>query len=146
MRLTEKQEENVQVCETNLKRRIVGVKRAYMRRTDEMRVEVEVKENFKKKLSMRSLTYGNDGRWKTGKESRWPGSGGERRQKLRWGLLKRHRKKKRRMEKKCNRKKELETAEREKGEMKKIDNETEIMATPLTIEMPRNQQLNAISP
>ena len=62
MRLTEKQEENVQVCETNLKRRIVGVKRAYMRRTDEMRVEVEVKENFKKKLSMRSLTYGNDGR------------------------------------------------------------------------------------
>ena len=47
------------------------------------------------------------------------------------------------MEKKCNRQKELETADRErreKSEMNKQDNEKEIMAnSPLTIEMPRKQ-------
>ena len=55
MVLTEKQEK-VQVCETNLVRRIVGVKRADKRRTDELRVEVGVKDSFKKKLARSSLT------------------------------------------------------------------------------------------
>ena len=45
MALTEAQWEKVQVCETNLVRRIVGVKRADKRRTDELRVEVGVKGN-----------------------------------------------------------------------------------------------------
>ena len=53
--LTEKQEK-VQVCEINLVRRIVGDKRADKRRMDELRVEVGVKENFKNKLAMSSLT------------------------------------------------------------------------------------------
>ena len=44
MRLAETQEEKVQVCETNLVRRIMGVKRANKRRADELRVEVGVKE------------------------------------------------------------------------------------------------------
>ena len=57
MRLTETQEEKVQVCETNLVRRIVGVKRTEKRRTDELRVEVGVKDNFKKKLVRSSLTW-----------------------------------------------------------------------------------------
>ena len=52
MRLTEKQEK-VQVCETNLVRRIIGVKRADKRRTDELGVE----ENIKKKLARSSLTW-----------------------------------------------------------------------------------------
>ena len=40
MALTEKHEEKVQVYETNLVRRIVGVKRADKKRTNELRVEV----------------------------------------------------------------------------------------------------------
>ena len=40
MSLTEKQDEKVQVCEINLVRRIVGVKIADKRRTDELGVEV----------------------------------------------------------------------------------------------------------
>ena len=44
MALTEQQEEKVQVCETNLVRRIVGVKRVDERRTNELSVEVGVKE------------------------------------------------------------------------------------------------------
>ena len=46
VRLTEKQEEKVQVCETNLVRRLIGVKRADKRRTGELRVEVGVEENI----------------------------------------------------------------------------------------------------
>ena len=57
MSLTEKQDEKVQVCETNLVRRIVGVKRADKRRTDELRVEVGVKENVKKKLATNSFDH-----------------------------------------------------------------------------------------
>ena len=45
--LTKKQEEKVQVYETNLVRRIVGVMRADKRRTDELRGEDGVKENIK---------------------------------------------------------------------------------------------------
>ena len=41
--LTEKQQEKVQVCETNLVRRILGIKKADKRRMGELRVEVEVK-------------------------------------------------------------------------------------------------------
>ena len=57
MRLTEKQEEKVQVCETNLVRRIIGVKRTDKRRTGELRVEVGLEENIKKKLTRSSLTW-----------------------------------------------------------------------------------------
>ena len=46
--LTEKQQEKVQVCENNWIRRIVAEKRADMRRIDELRVEVEVKESLKR--------------------------------------------------------------------------------------------------
>ena len=46
---TEKQQK-VQVCETSWIRRIVGVKRADKRKMNELRVEVGVKESFKKKL------------------------------------------------------------------------------------------------
>ena len=56
MALTEEHEEKVQVCETNLVRRIVGVKRADKRRTDELKVEVGVKEMFKTKWARSSLT------------------------------------------------------------------------------------------
>ena len=49
MALTEKQEK-VQVCETNPGRRIVGVKRADRRISDELRMEVGMKEHFKKKI------------------------------------------------------------------------------------------------
>ena len=56
MTLTDKQEEKVQVYETNLVRRIVGVKRADKRRTGELRVEIGVKEKFKKKLARARLT------------------------------------------------------------------------------------------
>jgi len=55
MALTEKQEK-VQVCETNLVRKIVGVKKANKRRTNELNVEVGVKDSFKKKLARSSLT------------------------------------------------------------------------------------------
>ena len=41
--LTEKQQEKVQVCEDNLVNRILCVKRADERRTDELRVEAGVK-------------------------------------------------------------------------------------------------------
>ena len=56
MTLTEKQEK-VQLCETNLVRRTVGVKRADKRTTNELRVEVRVQEFFKKKLARSSLTW-----------------------------------------------------------------------------------------
>ena len=52
MALTEKLQK-AQVCENNWIRRIVGVKRADKRRLDEQRVEVGVKESFKKKLVRR---------------------------------------------------------------------------------------------
>ena len=42
MALTEKQQENVQVCENNLVRRIMRVKRVDKRRMGELRVEVGV--------------------------------------------------------------------------------------------------------
>ena len=51
MALTAKQEQKVQVCETNLVGRIVRVKRAGERRTDELRVEVGVKEFFYKEIA-----------------------------------------------------------------------------------------------
>ena len=57
MRLTEKQEEKIQVCETNLVRRIIGFKRTDKRRTGELRVEVGVEENMEKKLTRSSLTW-----------------------------------------------------------------------------------------
>ena len=56
MALTEKQQVKVQVCENNWIRRIVGVKRADKRKMDELRVEVRVKERFKKKLVTSRLT------------------------------------------------------------------------------------------
>jgi len=46
--LIEKQQK-VQVCKNNMVRRIVGVKRVDERRMDELRVEVGMKESFKKK-------------------------------------------------------------------------------------------------
>ena len=49
MALMKKQQEKELVCENNWIRRIVGVKRADKRRLDELRVEVAVKESFKKK-------------------------------------------------------------------------------------------------
>ena len=53
MTLTEKQQKE-QVCENNWIRRIVGEKIAD-KRMDELRVEVGVKESFKKKLVRRRL-------------------------------------------------------------------------------------------
>jgi hypothetical protein len=57
---------------------------------DEMRVDVGVKESFKKKLvSLHGLVMWKNRRWKTGKESRCPKSGGKWRRgrtKLRWGI------------------------------------------------------------
>ena len=50
MARTGKEQEKVQFCENNWIRRIVGVKRANKRRMDELRVEVGVRETFKKKL------------------------------------------------------------------------------------------------
>ena len=47
MALTEKQQK-VQVCENILVRIIVGAKRADNRKLDELRVEVGMKERFKK--------------------------------------------------------------------------------------------------
>ena len=47
MALTEKQQK-VQICENNLVRRIVALKRTDKRRMGELRVEVGVKERFKK--------------------------------------------------------------------------------------------------
>ena len=55
MALTEKQQEKVQVCENNVVRRTVGVKRADTRRTGELKVEVGVKERFKKNLARSKL-------------------------------------------------------------------------------------------
>ena len=54
----------------NLVRRIVGVKRAYKRRIDELRVAVGMKERFKRKLVM-----WKEWELKTGKESRRPERG-----------------------------------------------------------------------
>ena len=50
MALTEKQQENVQVCQNNTVRRLVGVKGADKRRMDKLTMEVRVKDSFKKKL------------------------------------------------------------------------------------------------
>ena len=62
MALTEKQQENVQVREKkNLVRILVGIKRAVERNMDELRVEVGVKERFKKKL-VRSSWAGHLGK------------------------------------------------------------------------------------
>ena len=101
MALTVKQEK-VQVCETNLVRRIVGVKRTDKRRMDELRVEVGVKENLKKKLA--SLTWaghaermGDDKLAKTADVQKVVEERGERGSKL----LMRPRKRRRRMEKRC---------------------------------------------
>ena len=49
MALTDKQQENVQVCENNWIR-IMGEKKADTRRMGKLRVEVGVKESFQKKL------------------------------------------------------------------------------------------------
>ena len=58
--LTEKQQEKVQVCENSLARRIVGLKRVYIKkRMDEVTVEVGVKESFKKKLVRSALKRAN---------------------------------------------------------------------------------------
>jgi len=46
MALTQKQQEKVRVCETNLVGIIVGVKRADKRISDGLRVEVGVMESF----------------------------------------------------------------------------------------------------
>ena len=50
MALAEKQKEKGQVCETNVVRRIVGVKRADQRRTDEPSLEAGVKDIFKEDI------------------------------------------------------------------------------------------------
>ena len=57
MALTEEQQK-VLVCTNKLVKRTVGVKRADKRRMDELTVEVGVKEYFKKKFVMSSLTWG----------------------------------------------------------------------------------------
>ena len=57
MALTEKQQEKVQVCENNLVRGTVEVNRAQKRRMCELRVEVGVKEDLKKKLVTSTLTW-----------------------------------------------------------------------------------------
>ena len=46
MALIEKQQEKALVCESNLVKRIVGVKNADKRRIDELRVDVRVKVSF----------------------------------------------------------------------------------------------------
>ena len=48
MTLTRKQQENVQVHENNLGRRIRGIMRANNRKIDELRVEVGVKESLRR--------------------------------------------------------------------------------------------------
>ena len=73
--LTEKQQE-VQVCENNRVRRSVGVKRVDKRRMDEVRVEVGMKDSFKKRLAMSRLIWAGMGERKLA-ESRCPESGGE---------------------------------------------------------------------
>ena len=57
MALTEKQQEKVQVCEKNWKRRIVGVKKVDQRRMDELRVEVRVRESLKNTLVRSRLKW-----------------------------------------------------------------------------------------
>ena len=57
MALSKKQQGKVQVCENNWIRRIVGVKKADKRRTDELRVEVGVKDSFKKTLVRSALKW-----------------------------------------------------------------------------------------
>ena len=57
MAVTEKQQGKFQVCENNLVRIIVGVKRADKRRRDKLRLEVGVKERFKKKSVRSSLIW-----------------------------------------------------------------------------------------
>ena len=57
MTQTKTQEEKVQVCENNLVRRIMAVKRVYKRRTDELRVVIVVNENVKTKLAKGSLAW-----------------------------------------------------------------------------------------
>ena len=83
----------VQVCEANLVRRIVGVKRADKRRTDGLRVEVGVKDNVKKKLARNSLTrvghaeiMGDGKLAKRADAQKVEGKRGERGLKLRWGI------------------------------------------------------------
>ena len=91
MALTEKQEKKVQVCETNLVRRIVVVKRTDKRRTDKLRMDVGVKDNVKKKLAGSSLTWavlaetmGNEKLAKGADSHKVEGKRGERGRKLRW--------------------------------------------------------------
>ena len=88
MALTEKQEK-VQVCETNMVRRIVGAERVDKRITDELRVEVGM--NFKRKLARSSLTWagyaermGNANVPKRADAEKVEGKSGERGPKLRW--------------------------------------------------------------
>ena len=83
MELSEKQQENAQVCENNWIRRIAGVKRADKRRRDELRVEVGGKENVKTKLVKGRLKWaGHDERMGDEKLAgspcrKWRGKGGE---------------------------------------------------------------------
>ena len=56
MALTEKQQK-VQVCENNLVRKIMGIKRFAKRRVDDTREEIGVKESLKKKLSRSRLAW-----------------------------------------------------------------------------------------
>ena len=85
MALTDKQEEKVQVCETNLVRRIVGVKRADKGKTNEL--------FFKKELARSSLTWaghaetmGDEKLAKRADAQKVEGKGGERGPKLRWAI------------------------------------------------------------
>ena len=57
MALTEKQQVKVQVCKNTLVKRIVGAEGVVNRRLDELRVEVGVKDSFKKKLVRNGLRW-----------------------------------------------------------------------------------------
>ena len=84
MALTDKQEEKVHVCETNLVRRTVGAKRADKGKTDEL--------FFKKELARSSLTWaghaetmGDEELEKRADAQKLEGKIGKRRPKLRMG-------------------------------------------------------------
>ena len=90
--LPQKQEEKVQVCETNLVGRIVRVKRLDKRRPGDLRVEVGVKEHVQMKLARSSLTWaghakrvGDDKLGMRADAQKVEEKRGERGPKMRWG-------------------------------------------------------------
>ena len=57
MAMTQKQQGKLQVCENNRLRRIAGVKRICMRRKEELREEVGVKESLPRKMVKSRLKW-----------------------------------------------------------------------------------------